>query len=83
MQICQNTRKTNPWVKAKFAISRCLSCIRTGDQYMEQAATCRHLICFLLTVAMTSELGLLSPGEPHPSKSDVKILVTDLKFFMQ
>ena len=32
MQICHNTRKTNPWVKAKVTIGRCMSYIRTGDQ---------------------------------------------------
>ena len=32
MQICHNTRKTIPWVKAKAAIGRCLPYTRTGDQ---------------------------------------------------
>ena len=32
MQICHNTRKTNPWVKVKVAIGRCLSYSRTGNQ---------------------------------------------------
>ena len=32
MQICHNTRKTNPWVKETVVIGRCLSYIRTGDQ---------------------------------------------------
>ena len=32
MRICHNTRKTNPWVKVKVTIGRCLSNIRTVDQ---------------------------------------------------
>ena len=42
MQICHNTRKTNPWVKAKVAIGRCLSYIRTGNQSKQLLAENFH-----------------------------------------
>ena len=37
MRNCHNTRKTNPWVKVKVAIGRCLFYIRTGDPHVGDA----------------------------------------------
>ena len=76
MQICHNTRKTNPWVKAKVANGRCLSYSRTGQ------GTSRWLVGWLVSGVPTFVIwhhSLIHSRDLAPLINSVLVLVTSAK----